>query len=176
MIGDVEVLANNGLPEASRILSWRLCIRTGRSGRTRVEVHLSVRIDVEKNKPRKNRRQVRISAADAGCADTLTWHDGKRLRLPNHAAKLDRALAAQARMNRCTVGSRTWTESLERYRRCRRRMTGRDRDTVRKAAAKHAKRCDVTALEDVRSRPMSTRATSPHSQVRNIRHPMLSTT
>ena len=37
-------------------------------------------------------------------------------------------------------------------------MTGRDRDTVRKAAARHAKHYDVTALEDVRSRPMSTSA------------------
>ena len=135
MVGDVEVLANNGFPEASRILSWRLCTRTGRAGRTRVEVHLSVRIDVEKKKPRKSRRQVRISAADAGCADTLTWHDGKRLRLATHTAEINRALGAQTRMNRYTLGSRAWTESRERYRRCRRRMTGRDRDSVRKAAA-----------------------------------------
>ena len=59
----------------------RVCVRKGRRGRCRVEVHLSVRVDVEGRAPDT---ETAVAGADMGCADTLTLHDGSTLTLPEH--------------------------------------------------------------------------------------------
>ena len=157
LLGNVEVVTNQGLPDASRLRALRVCTRTGRSGRTRVEVHLSVRIDVEAKRRRAHGR-VRILGGDLGCAETVRWHDGSALKLPDHARELDTTLDSQRTMSRCTEGSRRWRSALARVRACWRRMRGRDRDAVRKACKHQARRCDVAVLEDVQSKPMSASA------------------
>ena len=45
-LGEIQVVANNPLPEAKRLRAVRVCVRPGTRGRRRVEVHLSVRVDV----------------------------------------------------------------------------------------------------------------------------------
>ena len=47
-----------------------------------------------------------VAGADMGCADTVTLHNGKTLSPPRHSATLERAVAAQGRMNACVKGSR----------------------------------------------------------------------
>ena len=80
-LGEVEVVANNPLPEAARLRAAKVCVKHGSRGRTRVEVHLAVLVDVV---PRtKRRRQTPLVAgADMGCADTLTMHNGRTITLP----------------------------------------------------------------------------------------------
>ena len=45
-LGEIEIVANNPLPEGQRLRAARVCTRRGRRGRTRLEVHLTVRVDV----------------------------------------------------------------------------------------------------------------------------------
>ena len=45
-LGEIEVVANNPLPEAKRLRAARLCVRAGTRGRRKVEIHLSIRVDV----------------------------------------------------------------------------------------------------------------------------------
>ena len=135
-LGDIEVRAPNGLPEASRLRAARVCVRKGRRGRCRVEVHLSVRVDVEGRVPDT---ETAVAGADMGCADTLTLHDGSTLTLPEHEEALEKALKAQRAMSRCVRGSRQWKNDLERLRTQRRAMQDRDHDAVRKAAREIAR-------------------------------------
>ena len=131
-LGDIEVRAPNGLPEASRLRAARVCVRKGRRGRCRVEVHLSVRVDVEGRAPGT---ATAVAGADMGCADTLTLHDGSTLTLPEHEEGLEKALKAQRAMSGCVRGSRQWKDNLQCLRTQRRAMHNRDHDAVRKSRA-----------------------------------------
>ena len=104
-LGDIEVVANKPLPEAKRLRAASVCVRAGTRGRTRVEVHPSVRVDVVP-RTKRPRKTPLVAGADMGCADTVTLHNGKTLSLPRHSATLERAVAAQGRMNACVKGSR----------------------------------------------------------------------
>ena len=154
-LGDIQVRAPNGLPEAARLRSARVCVRNGRRGRCRVDVHLSVRIDVE---PRNDNTDVAIAGADMGCADTLTLHDGSTLTLPDHETALDKALKAQREMSGCVRGSRRWRGNLQCLRTQRRAMQRRDHDAVRKAARNIARTYDVIGLESLNIKGMGTSA------------------
>ena len=145
-LGDIQVRAPNGLPEASRLRSARVCLRNGRRGRRRVDVHLSVRIDVE---ARDDSTKAVIAGADMGCSDTLTLHDGSTLTLPDHDAALEKTLKAQRAMNGCVRGSRRWQSTLQCLRTQRRTMQRRDHDAVRKAARTLAATYDVVGLESL---------------------------
>ena len=134
-LGDIEVRAPNGLPEASRLRAARVCVRKGRRGRCRVEVHLSVRVDVEGRVPDT---ETAVAGADMGCADTLTLHDGSTLTLPEHEEALEKALKAQRAMSRCVRGSRQWKNDLERLRTQRRAMSG---PRPRRGAQSRARDC-----------------------------------
>ena len=153
-LGDIEVRAPNGLPEASRLRAARVCVRKGRRGRCRVEVHLSVRVDVEGRVPDT---ETAVAGADMGCADTLTLHDGSTLTLPEHEEALEKALKAQRAMSRCVRGSRQWKNNLERLRTQRRAMQDRDHDAVRKAAREIARAYNVIALESLNIKGMGAR-------------------
>ena len=143
---EFQVNANNGLPEASRLRSARVCVKHGTRGRTRFEVHLSVRVDVV---PRTKRKRVapRVAGADMGCADTLTMHNGHTLTLPDHGAALDTVLESQRAMSKCVTGSRCWSGHLDRLRAAKHAMGNRDRDAVRKGAKALAGAFDVLGLE-----------------------------
>ena len=154
-LGDIEVRAPNGLPEASRLRSARVCVRNGRRGRCRVDVHLSVRIDVE---PGNDNTHWAVAGADMGCTDTLTLHDGTTLTLPDHDAALEKALKAQRAMNGCVRGSRQWTHNLQCLRAQRQAMQHRDHDAVRKAARAIARTCDVIGLESLNIKGMGASA------------------
>ena len=154
-LGDIEVRAPNGLPEASRLRAARVCVRKGRRGRCRVEVHLSVRVDVEGRAPDT---ETAVAGADMGCADTLTLHDGSTLTLPEHEEALEKALKAQRAMSRCVRGSRQWKDTLECVRTQRRAMQHRDHDAVRKSACEMARADDVLGLESLNIKGMGTSA------------------
>lgn len=145
-LGDIRVVANNGLPEASRLKAARVCVRRGTRKRQRFEVHLSVRVDIVPRTKRK-RAAPRVAGADMGCADTLTLHNGHTLTLPDHGVGLDTALCAQRAMSKCVVGSRRWRDQRGRLQTARRAMGCRDRDAVRKAAKTIASTFDVLGLE-----------------------------
>ena len=157
LVGDIEVVTRRGLPDAARLLACRVCVRCGRSGRTRVEIHFAVRIDVRKRRRRPHGR-IAIAGGDMACAETVRWHDAKRLKLPDHDAELERALGAQQAMDRAHHGSRRWTAAREEYRGCRTRMRARDTDAIRKAAHRIAQAWDVVTLEDVQSKSMTASA------------------
>ena len=134
-LGDIEVRAPNGLPEASRLRAARVCVRKGRRGRCRVEVHLSVRVDVEGRAPDT---ETAVAGADMGCADTLTLHDGSTLTLPEHEEGLEKALKAQRAMSGCVRGSRQWKDNLQ----CLRHATPRDAGSrSRRGAESRARDC-----------------------------------
>ena len=143
---NVGVVAKNGLPDAERLLSCRLCVQPGRSGRTRVQVHLSVRIDVPRPRARK---RTRITGGDLACAETVRWHTGRVLRLPDPEEWVEKAHFAQQAMSRCAVGSRKWNDWLECHRRARRRVRGRDVNAIRKTAAAMVRRWHVAGMEDL---------------------------
>ena len=147
-LGEVEVVANNPLPEAARLRAAKVCVKHGSRGRTRVEVHLAVLVDVV---PRtKRRRQTPLVAgADMGCADTLTMHNGRTITLPDHTVGMDVVLDAQRAMNKCVQGSRQWHEHLEQLRSEKAAMRSRDRDAIRKAAKDFAAMFDVLGLESL---------------------------
>ena len=154
-LGDIEVRAPKGLPEASRLRAARVCVRKGRRGRCRVEVHLSVRVDVEGSPPGT---ETAVAGADMGCADTLTLHDGSTLTLPEHEEALEKALKAQRAMSRCVRGSRQWKDTLERLRTQRRAMQDRDHDAVRKASREIARAYTVIGLESLNIKGMGASA------------------
>ena len=154
-LGDIEVRAPNGLPEASRLRAARVCVRKGRRGRCRVEVHLSVRVDVEGRAPDT---ETAVAGADMGCADTLTMHDGSTLTLPEHDAALEKALKAQRGMSQCVKGSREWRRHLKRLREQRRAMQAGDHDAVRKAAREIARAYTAIGLESLNIKGMGTSA------------------
>ena len=153
-LGDIEVVANKPLPEAKRLRAARVCIRPGNRGRTRVEVHLSVRVDVA---PRTKwpRKAPLVAGADMGCADTVTLHNGKALTLPRHNATLERAVAAQGRMNACVKGSRKWRDELDAMQTAHAAMRARDRDAIRKFACWLAQWFDVAGFESLQIKTMT---------------------
>ena len=153
-LGEVEVVANHPLPDGERLRSARLCTRRGRRGRTRLEVHLTVRVDVVP-RTKRPRKTPLVAGADMGCADTLTLHDGKTLALPDHEKAMGRALRAQTRMNRCVKGSRQWRDARASMRRDHRRMKARDTDAIRKLACSLAQRFDVVGLESLQIKTMT---------------------
>ena len=152
---NVGVVAKNGLPDAERLLSCRLCMQPGRSGRTRVQVHLSVRIDVPRPRARK---RTRIIGGDLACAETVRWHTGRVLRLPDPEEWVEKAHFAQQATSRCSVGSRKWNDWLECHRRARRRVRGRDVNAIRKTAAAMVRRWHVAGMEDLPIAAMGTSA------------------
>ena len=156
-LGDIEVRAPNGLPEASRLRVARVCVRKGRRGRRKVEVHLSVRVDVEGRAP-DTETAVAVVGADMGCADTLTMHDGSTLTLPDHDAALEKALKAQRGMSQCVKGSREWRRHLKCLREQRRAIQAGDHDAVRKAAREIARAYTAIGLESLNIKGMRTRA------------------
>ena len=145
-LGEIKVVANNGLPEASRLKAARVCVKRGTRKRQRFEVHLSVRVDVVP-RTKRPRETPRVAGADMGCADTLTLHNGHTLTLPDHGAGLDAALGAQRAMTKCVAGSRRWRNQRGRLQTARRTMGWRDRDAMRKAAKTIASTFDVLGLE-----------------------------
>ena len=154
-LGAIEVRAPNGLPEASRMRAARVCVRKGRRGRCRVEVHLSVRVDVEGRAPGT---EPPVAGADMGCADTLTLHDGSTLTLPEHEEALEKALDAQRAMSRCVRGSRQWKDTLACLRTQRCAMHNRDHDAVRKSARKIARAYEVLGVESLNIKGMGASA------------------
>ena len=153
-LGEIQVLANHPLPEAKRLRAARVCIRPGTRGRRRVEVHLSVRVDVAP-RTRRPRKVPLVAGADMGCAETVTLHNGKTLTLPNHSATLERAVAAQGRMNTCVKGSRQWRDELDTVQAAHAAMRARDRDTIRKFACWLAQRFDVAGFESLQIKTMT---------------------
>ena len=153
-LGPIEVVANNPLPAAERLRSARVCVRHGRRGRTRVEVHLSVRIDVVP-RTKRPRRTPLVAGADMGCADTVTLHEGKTLTLPDHGPALERAVKAQTRMNACVQGSRRWRSQRETVRHAHGAMRRRDRDAIAQFACALARRFDVVGLESLQIKTMT---------------------
>ena len=145
-LGEIKVVANSGLPEASRLKAARVCVKRGTRKRQRFEVHLSVRVDVVP-RTKRPRETPRVAGADMGCADTLTLHNGHTLTLPDHGAALDTALGAQRAMSKCVAGSRRWREQVRRLQTAKHTMGCRDRDAVRKAAKTMASTFDVLGLE-----------------------------
>ena len=133
----------------------RVCVRKGRRGRCRVEVHLSVRVDVEGRAPVT---ETPVAGADMGCADTLTLHDGSTLTLPEHEEALEKALDAQRAMSRCVRGSRQWKDALACLRTQRCAMHNRDHDAVRKSARKIARAYEVLGLESLNIKGMGASA------------------
>ena len=65
-LGEIEVVANNPLPEAKRLRAVRVCMRPGTRGGRRVEVHLSVRADVVPRTKRPPKVPL-VADADMGC-------------------------------------------------------------------------------------------------------------
>ena len=133
----------------------RVCVRKGRRGRCRVEVHLSVRVDVEGRAPGT---ETPVAGVDMGCADTLTLHDGSTLTLPEHEEALEKALDAQRAMSRCVRGSRQWKDALACLRTQRCAMHNRDHDAVRKSARKIARAYEVLGLESLNIKGMGASA------------------
>ena len=74
-LGDIEVRTRKGLPAAERLRSARVCVRRGRNGRGKLEVHLSVRVDVVP-RTKRPRATPRVAGAAMGCADRWTMHNG----------------------------------------------------------------------------------------------------
>ena len=111
-LGEIQLVANNPLPKADWLRAARVCVRRGTRSRRRLEVHLSVRVDVV---PRtKRRRKVPLVAGAAmGCAETLTLHNAKTLTLPDHELELERSVTGQRRMSGCVKDSRKWREELD---------------------------------------------------------------
>ena len=134
-LGEVEIVTNNPLPEARRLRAAKVCVKHGTRGRTRVEIHFSVLIDVVPRTKRK-RKEPRIAGADMGCADTLTVHNAATITLPDHGPRLDAVLDAERTMSKCVEGSRKWREHLEVLRKEKAAMRARDHDAIRKAAKK----------------------------------------
>ena len=145
-LGEVEIVANNPLPEARRLRAAKVCVKHGTRGRTRVEVHFSVLIDVVPRTKRK-RKEPRIAGADMGCADTLTMHNAATITLPDHGPRLDVVLDAERAMSKCVEGSRKWREHLEVLRKEKAAMRARDHDSIRKAAKRLADLFDLLGLE-----------------------------
>ena len=156
-LGDIKVVANNGLPEASRLKAARVCVKRGTRKRQRFEVHLSVRVDIVPRTKRK-RMTPRVAGADMGCADTLTLHNGHTLTLPDHGVGLDTALSAQRAMSKCVAGSRRWRDQRGRLQAAKREMGHSDRDAVRKAAKTIAATFDMLGLESLNIAGMGTSA------------------
>ena len=143
-VGKICVKTHQGLPEANRLKAARVCVRNARRAKTRVEVHLSVTVDVT---PRKKRTHRHVAGTDMGCSDAVTLHDGRTLKLPNHDPGIERCLKAHKTMNQCKQGSRQWTQSLDGLRAERRGMRHRDRNAVRKFARALAHEFNVVGLE-----------------------------
>ena len=156
-LGEIKVIANNGLPEASRLKAARVCVKRGTRKRQRFEVHLAVRVDIVPRTKRK-RMTPRVAGADMGCADTLTLHNGHTLTLPDHGVGLDAALSAQRAMSKCVVGSRRWKSDLARVQAAKHTMGCRDRDAVRKTAKTLATTFDMLGLESLNIAGMGTSA------------------
>ena len=153
-LGEIEVVASNPLPEAQRLRSVRICTRRGRRGRTRLEVHLTVRVDVVP-RTRRPRKTPLVAGADMGCADTVTLHNAKTLALPDHGKAMERVIEAQTRMSTCVKGSRRWTDARARARDEHRRMKARDTDAIRRFAKSLAQRFDVVGLESLQVKTMT---------------------
>ena len=147
-LGEIGVIANNPLPVAERLRAAKICLKHGSRGRTRIEVHLSVLVDIV---PRTKRRRAhpRVAGADMGCADTLTMHNGRRVTLPDHGARMDAVVRAQRAMSKCVAGSRKWNEERERLGCEKEAMRARDRDAIRKAAKIVAATFDVLGVESL---------------------------
>ena len=90
-----------------------------------------------------------------GCADTVTLHNGKTLTLPDHSATLERAVAAQGRMNACVNGSRQWRDEPETMRGAQAAMRARDRDAILKFACWRALRFDIAGFESLQIKTMT---------------------
>ena len=160
-LGDIEVRAPNGLPEASGLRAARVCVCQRRRGRCRVDVHISVRIDVEARTPGAETFEAAIAGADMGCADTLTLHDGSTLTLPEHDPAPVRALDAHRGKSRCVKDSREWRRHLTRLREQRRAMAARDHDAVRKAAREIARAYSAIGLASLNIKGMGASARGP---------------
>ena len=153
-LGPIEVVANNPLPSAERLRSARVCVRKGTRGRRRLEVHLSVRVDVVP-RTKRARKIPLVAGADMGCADTVTLHDGNTLTLPDHGPALERAVKAQSRMNACVEDSRQWRGQRETVRDAHGAMRRRDRDAIAQFACALARRFDVVGLESLQMKTMT---------------------
>ena len=153
-LGPIAVVANNPLPDAERLRSAQVCVRTGRRGRCRIEVHLCVRVDVVP-RTKRPRKDPLVAGADMGCADTVTLHDRKTLTLPDHALAMGRAAHAQTRMNACVKGSRAWCDAHARKRSAHRVMRARDADAIAKFSHDLARRFDVVGLESLQVKTMT---------------------
>ena len=70
-LGELEVVANNPLSHAKQLRAVRVCIRPGTRRRRRVELHLSVWVDVVARTKRPHKAPL-VAGADMGCADTVT--------------------------------------------------------------------------------------------------------
>ena len=168
-LGPVEVKGE--LPTHDRILSVRLVERRGRKGRVTMQVHLSVRIDVEEGSRGRRRRMARwaphkkeVVGVDMGVRDTCRPSRGPVLRLeddesPGRAALLERAGGAQRDRQAARPGSSRARRAGERYRRCRRKLTARDVDQTRKWAKRVGTPAACLALEDLKAAPMGRRPT-----------------
>ena len=170
-LGEIEVVANNPLPEANRLRAARVCVRPGTRSRRRVEVHLSVRVDVVP-RTKRGRKTPLVAGADMGCADTVTLHHGKTLTLPDHSKNLERAVAAQDQMNACIKGSRKWCGARDTMRGEHAAMQARDRDAIRKFACWLAQRFDVAGFESLQIKTMTesakTRGVADVEQVQRL--------
>ena len=153
-LGEIEVVANHPLPEAKRLRAARVCIRPGRRGRRRVEVHLSVRVDVVP-RTKRPREAPLVAGADMGCADTVTLHNAKTLTLPSHNASLERTVAAQNQMNACVRNSRKWRAARKTVRGEHAAIRARDRDAIRKFAGSLARTFDVAGFESLQIKTMT---------------------
>lgn len=172
-LGEIQLVANNPLPKADRLRATRVCVRRGTRSRRRLEVHLSVRVDVV---PRtKRRRKVPLVAgADMRCAETLTLHNAKTLTLPDHELELERSVTGQRRMSGCVKGSRKWREELDTLRDARHDMHARDQDAIRKFAHGLAERLDAMGLESLQIKTMTesakARGIADGEQVQRLNH------
>ena len=170
-LGGIEVVANNPLPQAQRLRAVRVCVRRGARGRRRIEVHLSVRVDVVP-RTKRPRKTPLVAGADMGCAHTVTLHNAKTLSLPDHGSTLERALATQGRMNACVKGSRKWRDERETMRTAHATMRARDRDAIRKFAAWLARHFDVVGFESLQIKTMTesakTRGVADVEQVQRL--------
>ena len=147
-------MANNPLPQAQRLRAVRVYVRRGARGRHKVEVHLSVRVDVVP-RTKRPRKTPLVAGADMGCAHTVTLHNARTLSLPDHGPTLERALATQGRMNACVKGSRKWRDERETMRAAHATMQVRDRDAIRKFAAWLARHFDVAGFESLQIKTMT---------------------
>ena len=90
-----------------------------------------------------------------GCADTVTLHNGKTLTLPDQGPTLERAVAAQGRMNGCVNGSRKWRDERETMRAAHAAMRAQDRDAIRKFGCWLAQHFDVADFESLQIKTMT---------------------